>query len=261
MSDRNSSRLEQHFGTFASNYAQDPIQKHDFTIDRIHTLIEPKPDDRLLDVACGAGHTAMSLASSVHSVVGLDAVTAMLDVAEQEAKKRGIENIEWMQGDALSIPLADSSVSKVTCRLAAHHFEDPAKFFAEAYRVLEPGGGSFLCLVDSHLPEEVQDEINAIQKLHDQSHVGCLSRAEFERLAVDAGFTIRVVEEGRVELRLSDWLARSAATDAEKEYIRHLLTVDASPAAQALLDVQQLSDDDLIFHFQRIVILAEALKG
>ena len=76
-------------------------------------------DARLLDVACGTGIVARSVASRLGPegrVVGLDFSPAMLAAARRAAEREGLD-IEWREGSALDLPFADGIFDLVTCQM------------------------------------------------------------------------------------------------------------------------------------------------
>jgi SAM-dependent methyltransferase len=77
------------------------------------TAARVRPDARVLDVATGSGNVALEAANTGARVVGLDLVPDLLDVARSRASAAGVD-IEWVHGDAESLPFADGSFDSVT---------------------------------------------------------------------------------------------------------------------------------------------------
>ena len=82
-------------------------------------------DVTALDVATGTGVFARAIAPHCIHVTGLDATQAMLDQATNNTADT--HDIQWVCGDAVDMPFPDASFDFVTCRLAIHHFPDPAQ--------------------------------------------------------------------------------------------------------------------------------------
>ena len=104
---------------------------------------EVAPGMKVLDLACGTGEPALSLAKAVGAngrVVATDLVPEMLEFARQNAVSRGLDNIEFHMADAEALPFADGEFDRVTCRFGIMFFPDVPKAMAEIRRVLKPGG-------------------------------------------------------------------------------------------------------------------------
>lgn len=95
---------------------------------------------RVLEIACGTGVVTRSLAESLPDdagIVAIDLNQPMLDYAAGKGTKRPVE---WRQGDALQLPVEDDSFDVVVCQFGVMFFADRPHAFAEAKRVLKPGG-------------------------------------------------------------------------------------------------------------------------
>jgi SAM-dependent methyltransferase len=97
----------------------------------------------VLDVACGTGVVARAAAAAVGSagsVVAGDISPAMLEVARRTAARPGSAPIEYVEANALELPMADESFQFVTCQQGLQFFPDRAAAVAEFRRVLRGGG-------------------------------------------------------------------------------------------------------------------------
>jgi ubiquinone/menaquinone biosynthesis C-methylase UbiE len=107
------------------------------------------PGGKLLDVGTGPGFVAISVARRLRDsnceIVGLDLSKAMLTVADENARRAGLNGmITWRQGDAKAMPFADGEFDFVVCNDSLHHWEDPPAVFDEMARVLKDGGQYFV---------------------------------------------------------------------------------------------------------------------
>lgn len=95
---------------------------------------------RLLEVAAGTGVVTRALASALDrraSIVATDLNQAMLDQASAIGTVRPVE---WRQADAMALPFRDGEFDAVVCQFGAMFFPQKCRAFAEARRVLRPGG-------------------------------------------------------------------------------------------------------------------------
>jgi SAM-dependent methyltransferase len=96
----------------------------------------------VLDVGCGVGGPACHIAqASGARVRGLTPNAAQLEIARGLARSRGLQDrVGFDHGEAGALPYADASFDAVLFFESACHFPDRPRFFAEAWRVLRPGG-------------------------------------------------------------------------------------------------------------------------
>jgi SAM-dependent methyltransferase len=102
-----------------------------------------RPGMRVLDLACGVGDPALSIAEEVAPsgrVTATDLGPGMMSLAEELARKKGLTNIEFREANAESLPFADESYDVLTCRFGIMFFPDLPKVLGECFRVLKPGG-------------------------------------------------------------------------------------------------------------------------
>ncbi|HEY9841010.1 MAG TPA: methyltransferase domain-containing protein [Candidatus Obscuribacterales bacterium] len=98
---------------------------------------------QVLDLACGTGEPALTLAEAVGTeghVTATDLVPEMLAAAEEYAHQRGLTNLSFRVADIESLPFADQSFDAVTCRFGIMFCPNVGKALAEIRRVLKPGG-------------------------------------------------------------------------------------------------------------------------
>jgi SAM-dependent methyltransferase len=106
-----------------------------------HELMELRPGDTVLDIACGPGNFVRDFAGAVGRrglVVGLDASATMLARAVQDT--RAAANVAYIRGDAIRLPFRDDVFDAVCCFAALHLFDEPLAALDAMARVLAPGG-------------------------------------------------------------------------------------------------------------------------
>jgi ubiquinone/menaquinone biosynthesis C-methylase UbiE len=101
------------------------------------------PGLRVLDIACGSGEPAISIASLLQDsgeVVGIDISPQPLQVARERARRRGLGNIAFLQADVHQLPFPDGSFDRAVSRFGVMFFSDLPRALCELHRVLKPGG-------------------------------------------------------------------------------------------------------------------------
>jgi SAM-dependent methyltransferase len=124
-----------------------------WTMPRLHGPIYPRmaealdlrPEDELLEVACGSGVFLAHHAAWVGHVAGLDLSDIQVDLARQRlAGRLAAGTAEIVKGDAADLPWEAGRFSAVTCMGSMETFPDPSRVLAEMVRVLRPGGRAVL---------------------------------------------------------------------------------------------------------------------
>jgi len=102
--------------------------------------VDPKPRERILDVAAGTGTSSAALAKTGAIVVAVDFSPGMIS----EGRKRH-PKIEFVEADAEKLPFGDDEFDAVTISFGLRNVEHPKVALAEMYRVLKPGGRLVVC--------------------------------------------------------------------------------------------------------------------
>ncbi len=153
-------------------------------------VAELRDGETVLDLGCGGGIDVLLSARRVGptgKAYGLDMTSEMLELAQANAARAGATNIEFLHGTIEAVPLPDASVNVVISNCVINLSTDKRAVFAEAFRVLRPGGRLGISDVVA------EDELTAAQRAERGSHVGCiagaLSRREYRDGLSAAGFT------------------------------------------------------------------------
>ncbi len=158
---------------------------------------------RVLEVAAGTGVVTRELARVLPrevAIVATDLNEAMLEHAQSLGTARPVE---WQQADAMALPFPDESFDAVVCQFGAMFFQDKAKAFAEARRVLKPGGVFLFSTWDRIEENEFVDTVTkALEPLfpddpprfHARIPHGYSDRATIERDMAATGFSEPEIE-------------------------------------------------------------------
>jgi ubiquinone/menaquinone biosynthesis C-methylase UbiE len=237
------------FGKTAAAYVSSTTHASGADLERLITVAAPLPGERALDVGCGVGHTLRRVAPLVAFAVGADATFEMMQAGRDSVVTA--PNAAFAQSDATALPFADASFDLATCRLAAHHFTDPAAAFRDVRRVLRPSGR--FVLVDNYAPDDpgLDTFINELEKLRDASHVRNHTIDGWRELLEDAGLRTSVESDlMTTKITTEGWLERSQTPADRAAEVRRRLR-DAPAAAR---DAFQITNTT--FAVPKVVILA-----
>ena len=258
-------QIQHQFSCAAGDYAASNVHARGRSLARLVELTRPQPDWRVLDVAAGAGHTALAFAPHVAHVTASDITAEMLAEATRLAQERGCANVSVETADAQALPFDDASFHLVTCRLAAHHFAGVPQFLAESARVLRPGG--LLAVADNVVPgshlrgkkgkqiREAGRYINAYEKLRDPSHNRCLSLTDWVDKFFFAGFELLHRETADMWLDFDDYVNRMRVSPENRIRLRAMLLQAPRRAAEFL--TPQSTGDRIAFRFTEAIIVGD----
>jgi demethylmenaquinone methyltransferase / 2-methoxy-6-polyprenyl-1,4-benzoquinol methylase len=136
--------------------------------------VDPKPGQRVLDVATGTGLVASLLAERGAEVVGLDQSEDMLGGARARlARTPAIaERVKFVRGEAESLPFADAEFDALTFTYLLRYVEDPAATMHELARALKPGGR--IGMVEFGVP--ASPALRALWRVHTRVGLPALGR-------------------------------------------------------------------------------------
>ena len=252
-------KVQRQFGATAAAYSSSVGHGDRTTLAALVALVAPGPTDAVLDIATGAGHTALAFAPHVREVVAYDLTEAMLAETAKNAARRGLANVVTRQGPAEKLPFPDAAFDIVTVRLASHHFADNAAALREMARVAKPGGK--VVVVDNYGPED--DALDAlfqhIEKTRDPSHVRGYRLSMWRKFFADAGLTIeREVTDHYSEsprgMDFDDWVRRARTPADRVEQLRGIFT-NAAPDLRQLLTIQ-IDGDAVWFRIPQVTFIA-----
>jgi arsenite methyltransferase len=157
------------------------------------------PGEVVLDLGSGGGIDVLLSARRVGPAgraYGLDMTDEMLALARENQKKAGVDNVEFLKGEIEQIPLPDASVDVIISNCVINLSADKDRVFAEAFRVLRPGGR--LAVSDVVVRGEVPAQIRRSVELWIGCVAGALEEGEYRAKLARAGFAAIDLEPTRV---------------------------------------------------------------
>lgn len=154
-----------------------------------------KPEDRVLDYACGTGHTLVEIAPHVSFVRGIDISIEMVRRAQNKAAAMALDNVLITQTDIFDPSLEEGSFDAITAFNLLHYLEDFDRVCQRLHRLLKPGG-LFLSATDCLGEGITRESVRKFVKYHTgkMPFVGFYKMKQLEQMVADAGFTILETE-------------------------------------------------------------------
>lgn len=161
-------------------------------------LAELKPGEVVLDLGSGGGIDVLLSAKRVGpsgKAYGLDMTDEMLALANENKRKAGIQNVEFLRGEIEDIPLPDDSVDVIISNCVINLSADKDRVLREAFRVLKPGGR--FAVSDVVTRGDVPAEIRNSSRLWAGCVAGALDENEYRGKLTAAGFQNVEIEPTR----------------------------------------------------------------
>ena len=149
-----------------------------------------KSGQTVLDLGSGAGNDAFIASKIVGEsgkVIGLDMTEEMIDKANYNKYKLGIQNVDFVLGEIEDIPLDKNTVDVVVSNCVLNLVPDKRKAFSEIYRLLKTGGN--FCISDIVLDGELPDRLMSIARFYTGCVTGAEQISEYLNIIKESGFS------------------------------------------------------------------------
>jgi arsenite methyltransferase len=182
-------------------------------------LAELHQGEVVLDLGSGGGIDVLLSASRVGptgKAYGLDMTDEMLQLARENQRRAGVENVEFLKGEIEAIPLPDNCVDVIISNCVINLSTDKSRVLAEAFRVLKPGGR--FAVSDVVIRGEVPSDIRRSMELWVGCVAGALTEEQYHHNLRRAGFEETGIEPTRI-YEFEDAMAFLAGSGLETEVL------------------------------------------
>ena len=191
-------------------------------------LAKLNPGETVLDLGSGGGIDVLLSARRVGpkgKAYGLDMTDEMLSLANENKRKAGAENVEFLKGEIESIPLPDNTVDVIISNCVINLSADKDRVLREAFRVLKPGGRFAVSdvVTRGEIAPEVRQSVLLwvgciAGALEENDYRGKLSAAGFEQIEIEPTRVYRV-EDAREFLSSSGINVDAIAAQVDEKFM------------------------------------------
>lgn len=178
-----------------------------------------KPGDSVLDLGSGAGNdcfVARAIVGETGKVTGIDFTDAMLAKANENKKKLGFTNVEFVKGDIEEMPLPANAFDVVISNCVLNLVPDKQKAFKGIYKVLKNEG--HFCISDVVLVGELPDALRDEAVMYAGCVSGALQKEEYLQIIKESGFKNIEVKKDKQVLLPDEILLNYLSEDQLKAY-------------------------------------------
>lgn len=185
----------------ADKYAKSPIQNteaYNYTLERTRSYLSPT--DKVLEVGCGTGSTALLLAPDVDQIIASDISGNMIKIAARKAKDDKVSNVRFIAADVFDDAIGGRQYDAVLALNLLHLIDDTGSALRRIHGLLKPGGtfiSKTVCKPGKGAPLKfrvLRFIVPVMQLLGKAPFVRFMEVGEFEGLIKSRGF--RILESG-----------------------------------------------------------------
>ncbi|MBM4438848.1 MAG: class I SAM-dependent methyltransferase [Candidatus Rokubacteria bacterium] len=250
-------RVQQQFGAVAAAYVTSAGHAGGDDLDTLLAWGRALAPARVLDVATGAGHTALAFAGLGARVTAFDVTEPMLRTARDFLRGRGAGAVRFVAGDVEALPFCAGAFDVVTCRIAAHHFANVGPAVRQIAAALRAGGAFLVQDILGHDDPDAARFITEVERRRDPSHVRAYRAIEWKALLRGAGLTVMDEAQIRKDRPWDDWTRRTGMTAEARAALEDFVRA-APPACLEAFDfriadgrVESFSDRMLLLRAER----------
>jgi arsenite methyltransferase len=191
-------------------------------------LADLNPGETVLDLGSGSGIDVLLSARRIGptgKAYGLEMTDEMLALAEENKRKSGLTNVEFLKGEIENIPLPSDSVDVIISNCVINLSGDKDRALKEAFRMLKPAGrfAMFDVAVKGHVPAEIKKSLElwvgcVAGVLSDYDYVAKLAKAGFDDIDIEPT-RIYSIEDARTFLASQGFDIAELAKEAEGKFV------------------------------------------
>jgi arsenite methyltransferase len=210
-------------------------------------LAELKAGETVLDLGSGGGIDVLLSARRVGptgKAYGLDMTDEMLALAQENKRKSGLTNVEFLKGEIENIPLPDNSVDVIISNCVINLSGDKDTVLKEAFRVLKPGGRFAVSdvVVRGSVPAEIKKSMElwvgcVAGALSDYEYVAKLAKAGFDNIDIEAT-RVYNIEDAQAFLANAGLNIDEFAKEVEGKFISAFVRAKKSNATCCMRDAE-----------------------
>lgn len=178
-----------------------------------------KPGDTVIDLGSGAGNdcfVARAETGERGRVIGIDFSPAMVEKARTNARTRGYQNVEFIQGDIEHMPVADDTADVVVSNCVLNLVPNKTAVFAEIYRVLKHEG--HFSISDIVLTGDLPPKIKSAAEMYAGCVASAIGKDEYMGYIEKAGFKSITIQKQKPIIVPDDILAQYLNDDEIARY-------------------------------------------
>ena len=181
--------------------------------------------DTVIDLGSGAGNdcfVARAETGETGRVIGIDFSPAMVEKAQENARKRGYNNVEFIQGDIENMPISDNNADVVVSNCVLNLVPNKTAVFAEIYRVLKPGG--HFSISDIVLTGDLPPKFKSTAEMYAGCVASAIDKGKYLDYIRQAGFSNITIQKEK-PIVVPDDILKQVLDDTETTQYKSLPTV------------------------------------